>query len=99
MRTPGFGDSRFSSTSGVLPIASTMSPYRPPQGRLPTSSNTPKAYSPGGGARRGSAAGHGREDHDRVGVRDRRLQTLENAHVFVVQIDVDVAVQLAALAE
>src|SRR3954447_12666107 len=35
MRTPGFGDRRFSSTRGVLPIAWTMSPYLPPQGRLP----------------------------------------------------------------
>src|SRR5918995_6222405 len=32
MRTPGFGLSRRSSTSGVLPIAWTMSPYFPPQG-------------------------------------------------------------------
>src|SRR5688572_3278465 len=32
MRTPGLGDSRFSSTSGVLPIAATRSSYRPPQG-------------------------------------------------------------------
>src|SRR4051794_25498146 len=35
MRTPGLGDNRFSSTSGVLPIDWTMSPYLPPQGRLP----------------------------------------------------------------
>src|SRR5919204_1041772 len=35
MRTPGLGDMRFSSTSGVLPIDWTMSPYLPPQGRLP----------------------------------------------------------------
>src|SRR5689334_15155379 len=34
MRTPGFGDRRFSSTRGVLPMAWTMSPYLPPQGRL-----------------------------------------------------------------
>src|SRR5215204_1051535 len=34
MRTPGFGLSRRSSTSGVLPIAWTMSPYFPPQGLL-----------------------------------------------------------------
>src|SRR5438552_4891268 len=32
--TPGLGDSRGSSTSGVFPIDCTMSPYRPPQGRL-----------------------------------------------------------------
>src|SRR4051795_8150417 len=34
MRTPGLGDRRFSSTSGVLPIASTISPYLPPHGLL-----------------------------------------------------------------
>src|SRR3954466_1368054 len=38
MRTSGFGESRGSSTSGVLPIDSTMSPKRPPQGRLSSSS-------------------------------------------------------------
>src|SRR3954471_15508895 len=34
MRTPGRGERRLSSTSGVFPIASTMSPYLPPQGLL-----------------------------------------------------------------
>src|SRR4051794_8511659 len=34
MRTPGAGDRRFNSTSGVWPIAWTMSPYLPPQGLL-----------------------------------------------------------------
>src|SRR3954447_13975608 len=34
MRTPGCGERRFSSTRGVFPIASTMSPYFPPQGLL-----------------------------------------------------------------
>ena len=38
MRTPGLGEKRGSSTSGVLPIDSTMSPKRPPQGRLSSSS-------------------------------------------------------------
>src|SRR4051794_37190686 len=33
-RTPGLGLRRRSSTSGVLPIACTMSAYRPPQGRF-----------------------------------------------------------------
>src|SRR5829696_1443456 len=37
MRTPGFGDSRLSSTSGVWPIAWTMSAYLPPQGRFSSS--------------------------------------------------------------
>src|SRR5918999_1647880 len=34
MRTPGFGLRRRNSTSGVLPIAWTMSPYLSPQGRV-----------------------------------------------------------------
>src|SRR6184192_2481338 len=34
MRTPGLGENRLSSTSGVWPIAWTMSPYFPPHGRL-----------------------------------------------------------------
>src|SRR4051812_27611164 len=34
MRTPGLGDRRLSSTSGVWPMACTMSPYLPPQGLL-----------------------------------------------------------------
>src|SRR5437763_10599827 len=33
-RTPGLGLRRLSSTSGVLPIAWTRSPYRPPHGRF-----------------------------------------------------------------
>ena len=36
--TSGFGERRGSSTSGVLPIDSMMSPKRPPQGRLSNSS-------------------------------------------------------------
>src|ERR1039458_1468728 len=38
MRTPGFGERLGNSTSGVLPIDCTMSPYRPPQGLLLTRS-------------------------------------------------------------
>src|SRR5919206_800851 len=34
MRTPGLGERRLSSTRGVCPMACTMSPYFPPQGRL-----------------------------------------------------------------
>src|SRR5215210_1365514 len=34
MRTPSLGESRLSSTSGVLPMACTMSPYLPPHGLL-----------------------------------------------------------------
>ena len=36
IRTSGFGESFFSSTSGVCPIDATMSSYLPPQGRLST---------------------------------------------------------------
>ena len=40
MRTPGLGDSRLSSTSGVLPIAATMSAYLPPHGRFSSSGSS-----------------------------------------------------------
>src|ERR1700744_2413548 len=43
----------------------------------------------------GGAAGHRREDYDRVAVLDARLEAVEDADVLVVQVDVDVAVQLA----
>src|SRR3954453_12926709 len=39
MRTSGFGESRGSSTSGVLPTASIRLPYRPPHGRLSVGSS------------------------------------------------------------
>src|SRR3954469_5108368 len=98
MRTPGFGDRRFNSTSGVLPIAWTMSPYFPPHGRL---------------SRRGSiiasesvvrrvrlpAACHRRQDHEGVALTDRCIQALQDPNVLVVQIDVHVAVELPVLAE
>src|SRR4051794_29872670 len=98
MRTPGFGEKRFSSTRGVLPIAWTMSPYFPPHGRL---------------SRRGSiiasesvvrrlrvlAAGHRRQDHEGVALTNRGIQALQNPNVLVVQIHVHVAVELPVLAE
>ena len=40
MRTSGLGEKRGSSTSGVLPIDSTILPKRPPQGRLSSSSRS-----------------------------------------------------------
>src|SRR4051794_10746802 len=45
------------------------------------------------------AAGHRRQDHERVAVLDGRFEPVEHAHVLVVQVDVHVAVQLAVLAE
>ena len=44
---------------------------------------------------RGSASGHRRQDHDRVGFRGRRLEPVEHPNVLIVEIDVDVAVELA----
>jgi len=49
--------------------------------------------------RSGSAAGHRREDHERVGVADRRIQPVQHAHVLVVEVDVHVPVQRAVGAE
>src|SRR5688500_6086835 len=75
MRTPGFGESFFSSTSGVCPIASIVSPYLPPHGRLSMRGPvTEKRLAPG----------HRREDHQRVRVGQWRVETLEHAHVLVV---------------
>src|SRR3954470_17332372 len=66
MRTPGLGLSRRNSTSGVLPIAWTMSPYLPPQGLL---------------SRRGSSTSESvvpRSAHEvRVSVRIRRRAAAE----------------------
>src|SRR6478735_9024860 len=46
-----------------------------------------------------ATAGHGRQDHERVGLADRRVQTVEDADVLVVEIDVDIAVQRPVDAE
>src|SRR5919198_487598 len=51
MRTPGLGESRLSSTSGVWPMASTMSPYLPPQGLLPRSGSSIASESVASGER------------------------------------------------
>src|SRR4051812_4033001 len=61
MRTPGLGERRLSSTSGVLPIASTMSPYLPPHGRFwrPGSIITSESVAPSSAsAEQQSADGH-----------------------------------------
>src|SRR3954451_20090978 len=44
-----------------------------------------------------SAAGHGRQDHERVGAADGRLETVEDANVLVVEVDVDVPVEAAVV--
>src|SRR4051812_12450517 len=41
------------------------------------------------------AAGHRRQDHQRVAVAHRRVEAVEHPHVLVVEIDVDVAVEVA----
>src|SRR4051794_39321416 len=45
------------------------------------------------------AAGHRRQNHHGVGVLDGGVQPFENAHVLVVQVDVDVAIEVAVGAE
>src|SRR5215471_13468084 len=109
MRTSGLGESRGSSTSGVLPIDSTMLPKRPPQGRLRSSdmaaslSRYFKKYSPGHqppvkiakSGEGGSAAGHGREDDNGVALAHRCAETVQHPHVLIVEVDVDVAVEVA----
>src|SRR5215217_204955 len=44
-------------------------------------------------------AGHGRQDDQRVGGSDRSREAVEHADVLVVEVDVDVAVQAAVVAE
>src|ERR687884_1414828 len=101
MRTPGLGDSRRSSTSGVWPMAATMSAYFPPQGRLSRRGSIIASKSvvreSAGGARGSSAPGHRRPDDQRVRAAHRRVEPVQHAHVLVVQVDVDVAVELAVL--
>src|SRR3954451_15928256 len=46
-----------------------------------------------------SPAGHGGEDHEDVAVADLGLEPLEDADVLVVEVHVDVAVEVAGLAE
>src|SRR5829696_8964575 len=109
MRTPGFGDNRLSSTSGVWPIAWTMSPYLPPQGRFSSSGPSIASEriawrrSPGAsdaaGALRALPAGHRRQDHERVPLVDRRVEPLQDADVLVVQVHVHVPVERPVVAE
>src|ERR671931_149 len=98
MRTPGFGDKRLSSTSGVCPIAWTMSPYLPPHGRLSRRGSiiASKSVVPDQ-ARPLRPAGHRGEDHERVLGPQCRLEPAQHAHVLVVHVDVDVAVELPTL--
>src|SRR5438128_11210028 len=98
MRTPGLGERRRSSTSGVCPIASRMSAYSPPHGRLSSRGSiiASKSVVVGYGGLTGPARHRGQDDQ-RIGVADRGLQSLQHPYVLVVQIDVHVAVQLALL--
>src|SRR5918998_148628 len=52
-----------------------------------------------GCGRSARAAGHRRQDHDRVALGDLRVEAIEHPHVLVVQVDVDVAVEVAVLGE
>src|SRR5687767_514693 len=78
-RTSGVGDSDGNPTSGVAPRESTREAKRA-IGALPGE---------------GSAAGDGRQDRDRVAVLDLGVQRAGEAHVLVVDVHVDEAVQLA----
>src|SRR3954465_8287297 len=104
MRTSGLGLRRGSSTSGVLPIDSTMLPKRPPQGRLRSSdiarqSLTSKSIALGGCpweiTKAFSTAGHGRQDDHCVALLHRGTQAVQDPNVLVVEVDVDVAVEVA----
>src|SRR2546428_2393767 len=101
MRTPGWGEKRRSSTSGVCPIACRMSAYLPPHGWLSRRGSIiayrfRKCRNSGTGGLR-TPARHGRQDDQRIGVADRSLQPGQHAHVLVVQINVDVAVEFTVL--
>src|SRR3954451_704056 len=48
---------------------------------------------------RSSSARHGRQDDQHVAVADLRIEALEHPHVLVVEVDVDVAVEVAAVSE
>src|SRR6185312_10948962 len=50
---------------------------------------------PGAARRPSAAAGHCGEDDQGVALPHRRLEAVEHAHVLVVEVDVDVAVELA----
>src|SRR5256714_4891359 len=90
-RTSGDGDSRGSPTSGVLPQASS---------RL---SNRAIASAGAGecrGRREGErATGDGGQDGDRVAVLELGVQRAEEAHVLVVDVDVDEPVQPALVGD
>src|SRR3954454_8255038 len=103
MRTSGLGERRGSSTSGGLPIESTMLPKRPPQGQFRSSPDTSKSIAMAWPAvaitKSSSTAGHGGEDDDGVAVADDGVEPVQDPPVFVVEVDVDVAVARALLAE
>src|SRR5918992_3236907 len=87
-RTSGVGDRLGSPTSGVLPSESTREAKRAIR-VLPCR----------GGPGRRSAAGDRREDRHGVAVLDLGVERTGEAHVLVVDVDVDEAVQLALLGD
>src|SRR5215471_7775862 len=115
IRTAGLGDIRGISTSGVWPIASRMSWYRPPCG-TPASwacactwsgsigSDDAGAIARSSRARRAltagaSAARHRRQDPDLVAIRDLGREPGEIADVLAVDVDVHEPVQLAPVGQ
>jgi hypothetical protein len=48
---------------------------------------------------RSAAAGHGRQDHDRVVLGHGGIEAVKNPHVFIVEVNVDEAVQLTLFRE
>src|SRR4051812_34775491 len=86
IRTSGSGDMRAISTSGVFPIASTMSVYPRPCPTCPPTWAVRVITS-------ASAARHCRQDDQRVARVDGRRALLQVADVLVVQVDVDEPVQ------
>src|SRR5215210_3598249 len=91
-RTSGVGDRLGSPTRGVPPRESTSEAKRA-MGTLPATGGR------AGAADRSAAARDRREDRHRVAVLDLRVQRTGEAHVLVVDVDVDETVQLALLGD
>ena len=105
MRTPGFG--RQPLELDQRRVADRLRRCRRSDRRRAGSGGAPDGHASGSVARperpaaapSSAPAGHGRQDDQRVALADRRLEPVEHAHVLVVEVDVDVAVQLAVGAE
>src|SRR5919206_4147435 len=90
-RRSGVGDSRGNPTSGVLPRESTSEAKR--------AMTVSWVVRVGAGGSRSAAAGDRGQDRHRVAVLERGVQRTGEAHVLVVDVDVDEAVQLALLGD